>query len=85
VVPITLASRHPRLLGRRVARAYVRLTAVIGEPIHPRRFFRPGVPKREALQRMAAHTRQVMQRSLWQFGDAAAEGLPGAQPAEELA
>src|SRR4030042_538479 len=27
VVPVTLATRHPRLLGRRVARAYVRVTA----------------------------------------------------------
>ncbi len=85
VVPITLASRHPRLLGRRVARAYVRVTAVIGEPLHPRQFFLPGVPKREALRRMASHTRQVMQRCLWQYGDAAEEGLVDAQTAEGLA
>jgi 1-acyl-sn-glycerol-3-phosphate acyltransferase len=85
VVPITVASRHPRLLGRRVARAYVRVTAVIGEPIDPRRFFLPGVPKREALQRMASHARQVMQRCMWQYGDGAAEGLADAQPAEGLA
>jgi 1-acyl-sn-glycerol-3-phosphate acyltransferase len=85
VVPITLASRHPRLLGRRVARAYIRVTAAIGEPIHPRQFFLPGVPKREALQRMASHTRQVMQRCLWQYGDAAPEGLAEAQPAQGLA
>jgi 1-acyl-sn-glycerol-3-phosphate acyltransferase len=85
VVPITLASRHPRLLGRRVARAYVRVTAVIGEPIDSRQFFLPGVSKREALQRMASHTRQAMQRCLWQYGDAAEEGLPDAQPAEGLA
>jgi 1-acyl-sn-glycerol-3-phosphate acyltransferase len=85
VVPITLASRHPRLLGRRVARAYVRVTAVVGEPIHPRQFFLPGVPKREALKRMASHARQVMQHSLWQYGDAAEQGLADAQPAEGLA
>ncbi len=85
VVPITLASRHSRLLGRRVARAYVRVTVVIGEPLHPRQFFLPGVPKREALQRMASQTRQLMQRCLWQYGEAAAEGLADAQAAEGLA
>jgi 1-acyl-sn-glycerol-3-phosphate acyltransferase len=85
VVPITLASRHPRLLGRRVARAYVHVTAVIGQPIHPRQFFLPGVARREALERMASHTRQVMQRCMWQYGDAAAEGLADAQAAEGLA
>jgi 1-acyl-sn-glycerol-3-phosphate acyltransferase len=85
VVPVTLASRHPRLLGRRVARAYVRVTAVIGEPIDPARFFLPGVPRREALARMASHTRQVMQRTLWQYGDAQADGLADVRPAEGLA
>ena len=85
VVPVTLATRHPRLLGRRVARAYVRVTAVIGKPIDPGRFFLPGVPRREALARMASHTRQVMQRTLWQYGDSATDGLADAQPAEGLA
>ena len=90
VVPITLASRHPRWLGRRVARAFVRVTAVIGEPIHPRQFAAAGLGKREALARMASHTRQVMQRSLWQYGDAATDGLAetgpaGAETAEGLA
>jgi 1-acyl-sn-glycerol-3-phosphate acyltransferase len=82
VVPVTLAIRHPRLFGRRVARAYVRVTAVIGEPIHPRRFLAPGLGKREALERMASHARLIMQRCLWQYGDAAADGLAETEPAE---
>ncbi len=38
VIPVTLVSRHPRLLGRRISRLYVRLTAVIGQPLYPEQF-----------------------------------------------
>jgi 1-acyl-sn-glycerol-3-phosphate acyltransferase len=85
VVPVTLVSRHPRLAGRRIARGYVRVTAVIGEPIQPGRFFAPGVAKREAVERMAAHTRRLMQRCLWQYGDQEVRGLAGTKPVEGLA
>jgi 1-acyl-sn-glycerol-3-phosphate acyltransferase len=85
VVPITLVSRHPQLAGRRIARAYVRVTAVIGQPIHPSQFFAPGVTKREALARMASHVRQRMQRCLWQYGDQEARGLAATEPVEGLA
>jgi len=85
VVPVTLAIRHPRLLGRRIARAYVQVTAVIGQPIHPRQFRPPGVAKLEALERMASHTRQLMQRCLWQYGEEADRGLVEAEPAQGLA
>lgn len=85
VVPITLVIRHPRLLGRRIARAYVRVRAVIGEPIHPERFAAPGLSRREAVQRMASHARQVMQACLWKYGETSGAGLREPRTAEGLA
>lgn len=60
VIPITIAIRHRILFGRRISRYYIRVKALIGRPIYPSGFFRPGLSKREAIERMAAHAREVM-------------------------
>jgi len=64
VVPITLSVRHCRLFGRRIARLYVRVTAVIDRPLYPSAFASPGRGRREAVQLMAEHARRLMQETL---------------------
>jgi len=69
VVPITLVIRHPRLFGRRISRFYVRLTAVIGQPLYPDRFAGNGGGRLEAVERMAARARACMQQAIDSYGD----------------
>jgi 1-acyl-sn-glycerol-3-phosphate acyltransferase len=64
VLPVTLVLRHPTLFGRRLSRYLVHVTAVVGAPLYPRCFSRPGESRRQTVQRMAQHARERMQRTI---------------------
>jgi 1-acyl-sn-glycerol-3-phosphate acyltransferase len=64
VIPITLVTKKRRLLGKELSALPRRVTSIVGEPVHPENFRRPGVSRKEVTAAMSRHLRQVMQDTI---------------------
>jgi|WetSurMetagenome_2_1015567.scaffolds.fasta_scaffold01355_11 1-acyl-sn-glycerol-3-phosphate acyltransferase len=64
VIPIAIAHRPRRLLGRNLPWLPLKVTVVIEPPLQTRDFEKPGASRREAMTAMRDKTREIIQEAL---------------------